>query len=308
MKSLYDPTKPTSYIMEVDANNLYGWAMSQEMPDSKFEWVSVDECRAMKQQLNFADGRIAIFDLGLFDNRVLDKKSFIFEVDLEYPPELHERDDDYPLAPEVMTIEPEITGEKQHNLRAQYFGAACPFSRKLICSFLPKKHYVVLGQLLRFYLDRGMRLVKVHRAIRFSSSPSVAGYIANNTEKRKQFKHDNVKKPFYKLMNNAPYRKTIENVARRTDIKLLNDLEKARKLAEKPHCVDFRVFDGQLAPPEQEVEAAVAEEQQHQKALVGIEMRKLNHFINKPFANGFCVLENSKLKMYYTCLLSYCAI
>ena len=87
MKSLYDPTKPTSYIMEVDANNLDGWAMSQEMPDGKFEWVSVEECRAMEQQLNFADGRIAVFDLGLFDHRVLDeKKSFIFEVDQEYPP------------------------------------------------------------------------------------------------------------------------------------------------------------------------------------------------------------------------------
>ena len=100
MELLYDPTKPTSYIMEEDANNLYCWAMSQEMPDGKFEWVSVDECRAMEQQLNFVDGRIAIFDLWLFDHRVLyEKKSFIFEVDLEYPPELHERDDDYPLAP-----------------------------------------------------------------------------------------------------------------------------------------------------------------------------------------------------------------
>ena len=202
----------------------------------------------------------------------------------------------------MITIEPEITSEKQHNLRAQYFGAACPFIRKLICSFLPKKNCVVLGQLLRFYLDRGMRLVKVHRAIRFNSSPYVAGYIANNTKKRKQFKHDDVKKAFYKLMNNAPYGKTIENVARRTDIKLLNDMEKGRKLAEKPHCVDIRVFDGQLAPQEEQVEAAVADEQQHQKALVRIEMRKLNHFINKPFANGFCVLEYSKLKRYYTCL------
>ena len=150
--SLYDPRQPTSYIMEVDANNLYGRAMSQEMPEGDFERLSEDECRDMGLLLNYEDGRIAIFDTGLFDHRenVENKKSFIFEVDLEYPPELHERNDDYPLAPEVMTIEPEITGEKQHNLRAQYFGAACPYSRKLICSFLPIKHYVVLGQLLRF--------------------------------------------------------------------------------------------------------------------------------------------------------------
>ena len=84
-------------------------------------------------------------------------------------------------------------------------------------------------------------------------------------------------------MNNAPYGKTIENVARRTDIRLLNDIEKAQRLAEKPHCVDFRVFDGQVAPPEEQVEAAGAADQQLQEALVGIEMRKLNHVINKPF-------------------------
>ena len=185
---------------------------------------------------------------------------------MEYPPELHEQDDDYPLAPEVITIEPEITGEKQHNLRVQYFGAACPYSRKLICSIPPKTHYVVLSKLLRFYLDRGIRLVKVHRSIRFKSSPYVASYIANNTAKRQHFKHDDVRKAFYQLMNNAPYGKTSENVARRTDIRLLNDMEKARRLAEKPYCLDFRVFDGQVAPPEEQVEPAVAENQQLQEA------------------------------------------
>ena len=149
MGSLYDPRLLTSYIMEVDANKLYGWAMSPKMPDGDFEWKSQDECRDMGQLLNYADGRIAIFDTGLFDHRENEenKMSFIFELDLEYPPEVHERDDDYPLATEIVTIEPEITLEKQHNLRAQYFGAACPYSQKLICSFLPKKHYVVLGQL-----------------------------------------------------------------------------------------------------------------------------------------------------------------
>ena len=94
-------------------------------------------------------------------------------------------------------------------------------------------------------------------------------------------------------MNNEPYGKTIENEARRSDNRLLNYMEKARNLAEKPHCVDFRVFDGDIKQQPNEIE------EQHQ-ALVGIEMRKLNHFINKPLANGFCVLEWSKLKMYAT--------
>ena len=123
--------------MEVDANNLKCWAMSEEMPDGDFEWLSEEECRNMGLLLNYADCRIAIFDTGLFDHRENeeDKNSFILEEDLDYPPELHERDDDYLLAPEVMTIGPEVTGEKQHNLCAQYLCAACPYSQKLICSF-----------------------------------------------------------------------------------------------------------------------------------------------------------------------------
>ena len=66
---------------------------------------------------------------------------------------------------------------------------------------------------------------------------------------------------------------------RRTEIRQLNDMEIARRFAEKPHCVDFRVFDGQVAPPEKQIEAATAEEQQQQDALVRIKIRKLNHFI-----------------------------
>ena len=161
MGSLYDPMKPIIYIMEIDANNLYCWAMSQEMPDGYFEWFSKGECRKMELLLKYANGRIANIDLGAFNHRMTDekKKSFIFEVKLKYPPELHKRGDNYPIGPEVMTIEPKITGEKQHNLRAQYFGATYPFSLKLICLFLPKKYYVVLEQLLRFYLNHGMRLV-----------------------------------------------------------------------------------------------------------------------------------------------------
>ena len=66
----------------------------------------------------------------------------------------------------------------------------------------------------------------MHSAIRIKSLPYAASYIANNTSKRQQFKHENVKNTFYKLMNKTPYGKTIDNVAQITEICLLNDMEK----------------------------------------------------------------------------------
>ena len=161
--------------MEVDSNNFYGWAMSQPMPYGAFEWLSDAEFGEMKQRLINLVERKQIFDKN---------QSYIFEVNIDYPQELHKRDEDYPMTPKLMTIETEIIKEKQHKLRAQYFGSACPFNRKLACSFLPTKHYVVFGQLLAFYFDRGIKLVNVHREIRFCSSPYVAGNIADNKAKR----------------------------------------------------------------------------------------------------------------------------
>ena len=63
-------------------------------------------------------------------------------------------------------------------------------------------------------------------------------------------------------MNNAPYGKTIENVAKRSDIRLIVDERKAVKLAEKPHCIYFRMFF---------------------EKLFWVEMRKTKSLINKPF-------------------------
>ena len=74
MGSLYDQLQPTSYIKNVDANNLYYWAMSQEMPEGDFEWLREKECRDMKLLINYADGRIAIFDTRLFDHRENEKE------------------------------------------------------------------------------------------------------------------------------------------------------------------------------------------------------------------------------------------
>ena len=68
-----------------------------------------------------------------------------------------------------------------------------------------------------------MKLTKVHRGIKFIGLAYLAGYIKHNTEMRQAKRGDETKKNFYKLMNNAPYGKTIENVAKRSDIRLIVD-------------------------------------------------------------------------------------
>ena len=91
-----------------------------------------------------------------------------------------------------------------------------------------------------------MKLTKVHRVIKFTALDYLSAYIKHNTEMRQANRGDETKKNFFKLMNNAPYGKTIENVAKRTDIRLIVGEQKAVKLAEKPHCIDFRMFSENL--------------------------------------------------------------
>ena len=86
----YDPSQPTNYITYLDANNLYGWAMSQPLPKKNFHWKRVmpTEEQIMKMKWNL-------------------KKGWILEVDLEYHADLHDAHNDYPLAPEKKVIKPE---------------------------------------------------------------------------------------------------------------------------------------------------------------------------------------------------------
>ena len=122
---------------------------------------------------------------------------------------------------------------------------------------------------LRFYLEHGMYLIDVHRVLRFQQSRWLAPYIEKNSTLREEAKID-FEKEFFQLMNNSIYGNTCENEKKWTDIKLITNEKKCKKLVEKPHCMGFKIFDEQL---------------------VGVEMRKIKTLINKPFYVGFCVLN-----------------
>ena len=300
MGALYRPNERESFIMYIDATNLYGWAMSQELPYSDFAWLSdaeIQEAEAALMSENWSDTVNYLNSEKRFFRELMrcsdpdvipdpplrtDIKQFtkyIFEVDLDYPANIHERDDDYPLAPELMQVTTKMMSEKQIQLRKRYYGDAEPHNKKLMCTLLPKKKYVVFSETLKYYLERGMKVTKLHRGIRFETKAMLEPYIALNTSERDKAGKDECRRAFFKIMNNALFGKTIESVEKRVDIKLLHDMDKARRLAEKPHCINFRLFN---------------------ENLIGVQMRKVNQVINKPFQIGFAILEYSKLHMYRT--------
>ena len=167
MGALYRPDEPESFIIYIDATNLYGLAISQALPFSDFEWLSDEQLREAEAALTsddwlttvrFLDSKAQyIRELARIQNSVgvpnpparediKPNTAYIFEVDLEYPDNIHDRDDDYLLAPELLKIQTEMLSEKQLRLRRLDYGDSEPFSRKLVCSLLPKKNYVVFSE------------------------------------------------------------------------------------------------------------------------------------------------------------------
>ena len=205
----YDPDKPSTYIQCLDANNLYGWVMSQSLPTHDFKWMN---------NLIIDD----VYDL--LDNPKK-KKGYMFEVDLEYPRKLWKSHNDYPLAPEKMNVN---------------------VVEKLISSFKPRKHYVVHCRNLRQYLQMGMRLIAVHRGISFCQSPRREAYIRKNTELRKTAANS-FEKDFFKLRSNSVFGKRIENIRKRQNVVLIDDRKKAAKLINRPNFERATVFDRNLS-------------------------------------------------------------
>ncbi|KAL9954396.1 hypothetical protein ACROYT_G041929 [Oculina patagonica] len=256
----YDPSKPKKYIMYLDANNLYGWAMSKPLPKSGFRWKKVmpTEKEIMRKK-EFA------------------KTGWILEVDLEYPAELHEEHNSYPLAPEKKKINKDLFSPYQNKL-IKDLDLDPPDSEKLVLTLEDKTNYVVHYRNLQFYLKQGMKLKKVHRVLEFEQECWMEPYIRMNTEFRKKAKND-FEKNFYKLMNNSVFGKTMENLRNRVDIKIArsNETNKIRKLIASPLYSRHVMFSNDL---------------------VGIDMRKSKLILNKPVYTGMTILDNSKILMY----------
>lgn len=238
----FDEDIPASYLAYFDANNLYGWAMSQFLPERGFEWVSP------QTDFNVSD---------------TSKIGYILEVDLDYPKELHDLHSDLPLCPENI-----CAGESKE--------------KKLIPNLKNKSKYIIHYRNLKQCLKMGLKLSKIHRILKFEQSSWLQKYIDLNTELRTKAVSD-FEKDFFKLMNNSVFGKTMENVEKRVNVKLLTHWENRGKslgvqdLIAKPEFRNISVFS---------------------ENLVAVQLNKTKVTYDKPIYLGFSILDISKILMY----------
>ena len=189
----YDKSIKSSYLMYLDANNLYGWAMSKKLPVNGFKW----ENDLSRFNEDFIKNYNENSDVGYF-----------LEVDVEYPKKLFSSHKDLPFLPERKKLEK---------------------VEKLVCSIEDKEKYVIHIRALKQALNHGLILKRVHRVIQFNQEAWLKPYIDMNTKLKKEAKNE-FEKDFFKLMNNSAFGKTKENVRKHRGIKLVTTEEKRIKL------------------------------------------------------------------------------
>ena len=189
----YDKNQESSYLEYLDTNNLYGCSMCKKLPVNGFKWLTkLDKFNEDFMKNYNEDG-----DVGYF-----------LDIDIEYPKNLHEMHSDLPFLPGRRKI-----GKIE----------------KLVCGTEDNEKYVIHINALKQALNRGLRLINVHRVIKFNQEAQLKPYIDINTELKKEAKND-FENDFFKLMNNSVFGKTMENVRKHRVIKLVTTEKRRLKL------------------------------------------------------------------------------
>ena len=237
----YDKNTESPYLMYLDANNLYGSAMSQKLPIDGFKWVEKNILSRFNER----------FIKNYNENSDIE---YFLEV-VHYPKRVFNLNKDLPFLPERKKVN------------------KC---EKLICSIEDKEKYVIHITVLKQALNHGLKLEKVQRVIKFNKRAWLKLYIDMNTKNRTKAKNE-FEKDFFKLMNNSVFGKTIENVRKHRDIKLVTTDEKRNKLVSEPNYHTTKRFS---------------------ENLLAIEMKKTKVKMNKPVYLGMSILDISKTLMY----------
>ena len=258
MGDRYIKSDKNKNILYIDADNLYGHSMSQYLPYDETEF---DNNINLEDILNTPDDS----DIGYF-----------IEVDLTNPNKIKEKTKNFPFAPMNKKNNPDNFNDYMNEIKPDTFIQ----SSKLICDWSDKKNYLIHYRMLKFYIRHGMIVDKVHNIISFRQSRWLEKYINFNTQRRNKAKND-FEKDFYKLLNNAFYGETMENVRNRLKIKFIKKDEYKEIIKQQSKLT----FNGIHKSYEN---------------CDSYTFKKNEVLMDKPIYLGFSVLELSKLLMYET--------
>jgi len=252
----YDDQLPTSYITYLDAKNLYSASMIEPLPVGNFRFLDDDQLKAFQLDQVAEDS-----DTG-----------YIVECDLEYPEVLHSKHSDYPLAPEYLTV----TEDMLSSFSLSFIDSHWQAQKKLVPNLYNKSKYVTHYRNLQFCVEQGLKVTRIHRILAFDQSAWLKPWIDHCTTMRLQATSE-FQSNLAKLMANATFGKTMEQVRNRQNIRLIADTNKLTKAVSK---VSFR-------------QSEIINDD-----LVVVKAARQRITLNKPISVGFAVLELSKLIMY----------
>lgn len=256
----YNPNKDNSYLIALDANNLYGFVMVQPLPYGNFRWLTESEIKKFN----------------ILETTPNSSVGYLIEVDLDYPEELHILHDDLPMAPEHLKITYEMLSPHAKKLCDSLNLKHVLPCKKLTPNFFKKKNYICHYLNLKYYVENGLEIKKIHKILSFSQKAWLKDYINFNNEKRRDATND-FEKSFFKKMNNSFYGKTCMNLRKRQNVKATTNAEQCKKYLSSPSLEYFEIVND---------------------FLTLFKCRKTNLIVDKPIYVGFTVLELSKLKMY----------
>ena len=256
-------------LLYIGANNLYGWAMSQYLPTGDFK--KMRSCHEAMQSDSALMNEITEDILNTPDDNEF---GYFIECDLEYPAEIKEKTENFPLCPYQTKADPNLFSEYMNSVKQSNYKP----TEKLMCDLTNKHNYMMHYRMFKFYTQIGMKVTKIHTIYRFKQSLWLEKYINHNTQKRTKAK-TNFEKDLYKLMNNAFFGKTMENVRDRTNLEYIPHtnidqiIKRQSKLSFKGitnHYSEFSVY----------------------------KFDKEKVIFDKPIYLGFSVLELSNMLMY----------
>ena len=247
-------TRNENYLKYLDFNSLYASAMVQALPTGEMK-----VCDALDYTSSIST------------------KGYIYTIDVKYNDELKQKTEKCPFFPENTKANIDQFTDYQNENKKKGYNP----NEKLMLKLTDKVDYVIDGEMLDWYLASGLKLeyITIKQKLEHSKSEWLKPYIEFNIQKRKEAKAkgDKIGDVFFKLMNNAFYGKTIENVYNRQDVELVNEVDRYINLVENISFKYAVEFDDDLVAAH--------------KTRGNVKLDKFNYI-------GFVILEKAKLFMY----------